>query len=71
MWKVHAEAPSSSHTFGELLLPGLLGMAFSFAAGLVALRWLSAWLEKGRWKYFGYYCLIAAAVVLAVHLWAG
>jgi undecaprenyl-diphosphatase len=50
-----------------LFLPGLLGMGFSFLAGLVALRWLSRWLENGRWTWFGYYCLAAAAVVLAVH----
>ena len=42
-------------------------MVFSFAAGLVALRWLSRWLERGRWQWFGVYCLIAAAVVLAIH----
>src|SRR5260370_13409228 len=30
-----------------LLLPGLLGMCFSFVAGLFALRWMSAWLEAG------------------------
>jgi undecaprenyl-diphosphatase len=56
-----------STTLGELLLPGLVGMAFSFAAGLVALRVLSAVLEQGRWKFFGYYCLLAAAVVLGAH----
>jgi undecaprenyl-diphosphatase len=49
------------------LLPGLAGMLFSFVAGLVALRLLSAVLEKGRWGYFGYYCLAAAAVVLGAH----
>jgi undecaprenyl-diphosphatase len=38
-------------------------MVFSFAAGLVALRLLSALLEGGRWKYFGFYCIGAAAVV--------
>jgi undecaprenyl-diphosphatase len=42
-------------------------MVCSFLAGLVALRWLSRWLEKGRWHYFGYYCLLAAVVVLALH----
>jgi undecaprenyl-diphosphatase len=47
--------------------PGLLGMCFSFAAGLLALRWLSAWLEQGRWKFFGFYCLFAAAVVFAIY----
>lgn len=49
-----------------LLLPGLLGMFFSFLAGLAALRLLSAALDKGAWKYFGYYCLLAALAVLAV-----
>jgi undecaprenyl-diphosphatase len=51
----------------HLFLPSLVGMIFSFIAGLLALKWLSGWLEGGRWKLFGYYCLAAAAVVLAVH----
>jgi undecaprenyl-diphosphatase len=57
----------SSATLVETLLPGLLGMVFSFAAGLVALRFLSAVLEKGRWGYFGYYCLGFAGIVAATH----
>jgi len=51
----------------HLLTPGIVGMGFSFIAGLLALKWLSRWLESGRWKFFGYYCLVAAAAVLAVH----
>ncbi len=51
----------------HLLTPGLAGMIFSFAAGLLALKWLSRWLEGGRWKFFGGYCLVAAAGVLVVH----
>ncbi len=51
----------------HLLIPGLAGMIFSFIAGLIALKWLSRWLEGGRWKFFGYYCLIAAAGVLVIH----
>ena len=51
-----------------LFLPGLFGMGFSFLSGLVALRWLSRWLERGQWTWFGYYCLAAAVVVLAVHV---
>ena len=51
----------------HLLIPGLVGMIFSFIAGLLALKWLSRWLEGGRWKFFGYYCLIAAAGVLVIH----
>jgi undecaprenyl-diphosphatase len=54
----------------EMLLPGLVGMVLSFGSGLFALRLLSAILEKGRWKYFGYYCL-AAAGVLALSAAAG
>jgi undecaprenyl-diphosphatase len=27
------------------------------------LKWLSRWLEAGRWYLFGIYCLVAAAVV--------
>jgi len=53
-----------------MFVPGLLGLACSFVAGLVALKWLSSWLEKGRWHFFGIYCLLAAAVVLVLH-WRG
>ena len=47
----------------DLLMPGLVGMAFSFVAGLAALWLLSAALERGRWQLFGYYCIIASLVV--------
>jgi len=50
--------------FAHLLAPGLLGMVFSFGAGLLALRWLSRWLESGRWYFFGAYCLVASLVVV-------
>jgi undecaprenyl-diphosphatase len=45
----------------------LLGMVFSFLAGLVALKWLSSWLESGRWYLFGVYCLLASGVVFYLH----
>ncbi len=45
----------------------LLGALFAFVAGLLALRWLSRWLEAGRWYLFGIYCLVAAAVVAMLH----
>ncbi|HEX5422011.1 MAG TPA: undecaprenyl-diphosphate phosphatase [Candidatus Acidoferrales bacterium] len=41
----------------------LLGMVFAFVAGLLALKWLSRWLESGKWYIFGIYCLVAACVV--------
>lgn len=50
-------------SFGHLTGPGLVGMLCSFGAGLLALRWLSRWLENGRWSFFGYYCLAAAVVI--------
>jgi undecaprenyl-diphosphatase len=49
----------------DLIMPGLVGMVFSFAAGFLALKLLSAALDKGRWQYFGYYCILASLVVLA------
>lgn len=53
-----------------LFAPSLLGMVLSFGAGLLALRWLSAWLEKGRWHLFGIYC-ICASMVAFVLSWSG
>jgi undecaprenyl-diphosphatase len=50
----------------KLSLPGLAGMACSFASGLAALWLLSSLLENGRWKYFGYYCLVASAAVFTL-----
>lgn len=63
LMKAHA-LESSSVT--ELLMPGLLGMIFSFGAGLLALRWLSNWMERGRWRWFSYYCWAAAIGVYVV-----
>jgi undecaprenyl-diphosphatase len=45
----------------------LLGAVCSFLAGLVALKWLSSWLESGKWHWFGIYCLLAAAAVFYLH----
>ncbi|HEX7156095.1 MAG TPA: undecaprenyl-diphosphate phosphatase [Burkholderiaceae bacterium] len=63
-----AEAASGTGSVDWLALagPGLLGMLCSFVAGWLALRWLSRWLERGRWHWFGYYCLVAAVGVLAI-----
>jgi undecaprenyl-diphosphatase len=45
----------------------LLGAVFAFFAGLIALKWLSSWLENGRWWIFGIYCLAASGVVWWLH----
>ncbi len=49
------------------VITGLLGAFFAFLAGLVALKWLSSWLEEGRWYLFGIYCLVASVVVFALY----
>jgi undecaprenyl-diphosphatase len=62
-----AHAFSGPGSVLHLFVPGLVGMVLSFVSGLLALKWLSQWLEAGRWKFFGFYCLLAAAGVLLVH----
>lgn len=66
----HSAASVAAHaattpipSLSSMMLPGLIGMVCAFAAGLLALRWLSGWLEHGRWQWFGGYCLLAATVV--------
>jgi undecaprenyl-diphosphatase len=61
--KAHAFAGLPPGQTAHLFFPGLLGMLFSFFAGLLALSWLSSWLNRGRWKWFGVYCLVFSAVV--------
>jgi undecaprenyl-diphosphatase len=62
-----AHALSGHGAVLHLFVPGLVGMVFSFIAGLFALKWLSQWLEGGRWKFFGFYCLAASLAVLVIH----
>ena len=66
MLKKHPEA-RNLHFISSLLAPSLVGMAFAFLAGLLALKWLSRWLENGRWYLFGIYCLAFAAFVFALY----
>ena len=58
---------SVANNFLSIAWPSLVGMLFSFVAGLLALRWLSQWLEHGRWHFFGYYCLCASVTVLIIN----
>jgi undecaprenyl-diphosphatase len=61
-------APENSATsLGSVAVICLLGALVAFVAGLLALRWLSRWLETGRWYLFGIYCLIAAGAVTLLH----
>ena len=69
LWKVHPEAVHPGHLW-QMAQPGLVGLGCSFMAGLLALRWLSRWLEAGRWQYFGYYCVAASVVVFVLAITA-
>ncbi len=62
-WSQAGKAPD----LGPLALMSLLGALLAFGTGLLALRWLSRWLEGGRWYLFGVYCLGMAAVVGWMH----
>jgi len=58
-----AERISGGLHLASAMMPSLIGMVCAFAAGLLALKWLSKWLESDRWYLFGIYCLVAAAGV--------
>lgn len=55
-----------SVTTSGMLVPGLIGMLLSFGSGLLALRWLSSWIDHGRWSWFGYYCILASLFVFGL-----
>ena len=63
----HSGAVTTSGTAWHLFGINVIGLVLSFLAGLLALRWLSRWLEHGRWHIFGIYCLAAAVGVFALH----
>jgi undecaprenyl-diphosphatase len=64
-------ATGAGADIAALVWPSLAGMLLSFAAGWLSLKWLSQWLENGRWHLFGYYCLFAALCVFTVGLVQG
>lgn len=64
--RIHG-GPAALH-MAAALVPSLVGAACAFLAGLLALKWLSKWLEQGRWYLFGIYCLLAAIVVQVLYL---
>jgi undecaprenyl-diphosphatase len=64
---IHAGQTGAAADLASVALPTLLGAVVAFIAGLVALKWLSRWLESGRWYLFGIYCLVAAVAVATLH----
>lgn len=67
-WRVLQAERTGGAALTSAMLPSLVGAALAFVAGLVALRWLSRWLERGRWYLFGIYCLVAAAAVAGLYI---
>jgi undecaprenyl-diphosphatase len=63
----HAERAGGGADLHGAVVLSLVGAVVAFLAGLVALKWLSGWLENGRWYLFGIYCLVAAGVVYYLH----
>ena len=64
---IHAQKIEGTAQLTAAVVPSLLGAVFAFFSGLLALKWLSQWLERGRWYLFGIYCLMAAAAVACMH----
>ena len=64
---VKASAAGTATDLAAVAAYSVLGAVVAFVAGLLALRWLSRWLEGGRWYLFGIYCLVGAAVVGYLH----
>ena len=64
---IRAEHINGGASLASAMMPSILGAFCAFLAGLVALKWLSWWLEAGRWYLFGIYCLIAAGAVAFLH----
>jgi undecaprenyl-diphosphatase len=63
----HAAHAEGTADLRSVALVSVFGAFVAFLAGLLALKWLSRWLEAGRWYLFGIYCLCAAAAVLLLH----
>jgi undecaprenyl-diphosphatase len=64
---VKAVPPGGGADLGSVVWLTLVGAIVALGAGLLALKWLSRWLEGGRWYYFGIYCLVASAAVSVLH----
>lgn len=64
---MHDAQAGGTSALRSVALLTVFGAVVAFLAGLLALRWLSRWLEAGRWHFFGIYCLIAAAAVTLLH----
>ncbi|MGH8199233.1 MAG: undecaprenyl-diphosphate phosphatase [Steroidobacteraceae bacterium] len=63
IWRLYQSQHHQLAGLAPAVMPSIVGVVCAFVAGLLALKWLSRWLESGRWHFFGIYCLLAAIVV--------
>jgi len=68
LWRLQKAHELQDTFHAGVLMPGLIGMFFSAIAGFLALRWLSRWMERGKWHWFGYYCIAASVVVFCLEI---
>ena len=67
-WRlVRTEHPGGMSNIASAMMSSLVGAVAAFLAGLVALKWLSRWLETGRWHLFGIYCVVAGIIVAVLY----
>ena len=64
---IHAQHANPAASLSSAAGMSIFGALCAFVAGLLALKWLSRWLESGKWYWFGIYCLLAAAGVAYLH----
>ena len=64
---MHSGQVDGRATLAQAAGLSILGAALAFFAGLLALKWLSSWLEGGRWYLFGIYCVVAGVIVAVLH----
>jgi undecaprenyl-diphosphatase len=67
IWRLYQSQHHHLSSMLPAVMPSIVGVVFAFLAGLLALKWLSRWLETGRWHFFGIYCLFAAIGVAYLH----
>ena len=64
---IKAEQINTGAGLASAIVPSVIGAVAAFLAGLIALKWLSSWLEHGLWYLFGVYCLLASAAVALLY----
>jgi undecaprenyl-diphosphatase len=65
--KAFFETPVIEQKLG--LMPLSLGFLAAFISGLIACRWMIAWVQKGKLYYFAIYCFVVGSLAIIFGLW--